>query len=489
MRWGRHLTGCGYTIQQRVWERKGFDGVTSVKARPRPDDFRGRRVAVVGLGMSNRAVIRFLLGCGAQVAAFDQGSVGDYAEELRAAGVPLVAGPGYLDALDPAEFDRIVVTPGMRKDVPVLRRAAALGVPLATEANLVLDMAAAPVVGITGSAGKTTTTTLVGLVAERVWPGSLVGGNIGRPLVEVAASADPRAWIVMELSSFQLELAEVSPRVAAVLNLRPNHVDVHGSMAAYRAAKCNVFTHQGPDDWAVFPLDDPGAAAMAGEAPGRVLRFSAQEPADACVEGGWVLRAGERVLRVDEVRVPGAHNLQNVLAATALSLAMGAPAAAVADAVREFRGVEHRLELVRERGGVRWINDSIATAPDRTEAALRTFDEPIVLLAGGYDKGLDFDELAPLICARARVLIVFGATANRIVDAVAAAGGGPDIVRVDDLAAAVERADAVAQAGDIVLLSPACASYDQFRNFEERGRRFKELALAPRHRGVCAGQG
>ena len=479
------------------------------RARLLPEDFRGRRVAVVGLGVSNRAVIRFLLGAGAEVAAFDQGSLGAYADELRAGGVPVAAGPGYLDALDPARFDRIVLTPGMRKDLPVLRRAAAMGVPLDTEANLVLEMATAPVVGITGSAGKTTTTTLVGLVAERVWPGSLVGGNIGRPLVEVVAEADPGSWIVMELSSFQLELARVSPAVAAVLNLRPNHVDVHGSMAAYRAAKRNVYAHQGPGDWAVFPLDDAGAAGMAAEAPGRVLRFSAREAADACVVDGWVVRGGERVLRVDEVRVPGAHNLQNVLAATALSLAMGAPADRVAEVVRGFRGVEHRLELVAERDGVRWVNDSIATAPDRTEAALRTFTGQVVLLAGGYDKGLAFDELAPLIRARVRVLIVFGATADRIVAAVEAAGGGgaagaagaagagggagggpgPEIVRVRDLEAAVARADAAARAGDVVLLSPACASYDQFRNFEERGRRFKELALAPRHRGLCAGQG
>jgi UDP-N-acetylmuramoylalanine--D-glutamate ligase len=218
------------------------------------------------------------------------------------------------------------------------------------------------------------------------------------------------------------------------------------------------------------------------------------------------MRAGERVLPVDEVRVPGAHNLQNVLAATAISLAMGAPAAAVAEVVRGFRGVEHRLELVTERGGVRWINDSIATAPDRTEAALRTFGGPIVLLAGGYDKGLAFDELAPLIRERVRVLVLFGATADAIAEAVAAAGaaggggpgaaaagagagGGPEIVRVEDLAAAVDAAEAAARPGDVVLLSPACASYDQFRNFEERGRRFKELALAPRHRGLCAGQG
>jgi UDP-N-acetylmuramoylalanine--D-glutamate ligase len=454
-----------------------------------PRDFQGQRVAVVGLGLSNRAVIRFLLASGAIPAAFDQREQEGYAGELAAAGVPLVTGPGYLDALDPGAYDRIVVTPGMRKDLPVLRRAAERGVALDTEASLVLEMAPAPVVGITGSAGKTTTTTLVGLIAQRIRPGSMVGGNIGRPLIEVVAAADPSAWLVLELSSFQLELARVSPHVAAVLNLRPNHIDVHGSMAAYAAAKSHIYASQGPEDVAVFPLDDPGAAAMAADAPGRVLRFSATQPADARIERGWVVRAGERVLPVADIRLPGAHNLQNVLAATALSLAMEAPVEVVAAVVREFRGVEHRLELVCERDGVTWINDSIATAPDRTEAALRTFTQPVVLLAGGYDKGLSFDGLAPLICERVRVLVLFGKTADAIAAAVDAAGGGPEVVRVDDLAAAVRKADARAQPGDVVLLSPACASYDQFRNFEERGRRFKELAAPPRHRGMGAGQG
>jgi UDP-N-acetylmuramoylalanine--D-glutamate ligase len=464
--------------------------------RLRPEDFRRRRVAVVGLGMSNRAVVRFLLACGAHVVAFDRADVGGYADELRAAGVPLHAGPDYLDALEPTAYDRIVLTPGMRKDLPPLRRAAEAGVPLDTEAGLVLAMAPAPVVGITGSAGKTTTTTLVGLMAARHRPGSVVGGNIGRPLVESVAGVDPGAWIVLELSSFQLELARVSPQVAAVLNLRPNHLDVHGSFAAYAAAKRNVFAHQGPEDVAVFPLDDPGAAAMAAEAPGRVLRFSALRRADACLDGGWVVRAGERVLPVRDIRLPGAHNVQNVLAATALSLAMGIPARVLASVVSDFRGVEHRLELVAERGGAAWINDSIATAPDRTEAALRTFTRPVLLLAGGYDKGLSFDQLAPLICARVRVLILFGKTADAIAAAVEAAGGGPEVVRVADLAAAVHEADARARAGDVVLLSPACASYDQFRNFEERGRRFKDLVAAlpeipttVRHRGQIAGQG
>ena len=479
---------CGYTIHQRNGEGKGAAGLG-------PEEFRGRRVAVVGLGMSNRAVIRFLCAVGGRVAAFDQAPQGAYGDELAGLGVPLVAGPDYLE-FDPAQFDRIVVTPGMRKDVTVLRRAAELGVPVDTEANLVLGMSPAPVVGITGSAGKTTTTTLVGLIASRVWPTSLIGGNIGRPLIEVVACADPAAWLVLELSSFQLELARKSPHVAAVLNLRPNHVDVHGTMAAYAAAKRRIFEFQAADDWAVFPLDDPGGADMADSARGRVLRFSAVERADAWIDRGWVMRGSERVLRVEDIRVPGEHNLQNVLAATALSLAMGAPAAAVAEVVREFRGVEHRQELVRERGGVRWINDSIATAPDRTEAALRTFAEPIVLLAGGYDKGLSFDELAPLICSRVRALIVFGKTADLIAAAVAAAGGGPEVVRVPDLAGAVAAADRVARPGDVVLLSPACASYDQFRNFEERGRAFKDhVALLPdipttlRHRGLCAGQG
>lgn len=434
-------------------------------------DFRGRRVAVVGLGLSNRAAVRFLMRAGARVDAYERRPAAEV--EPLPPGVRLVAGPDYLDRLDPDAYDAVVVTPGMRKDAGPLARAR---VPLYTEAGLVLALSPAPTVGITGSAGKTTTTTLVGRVAQRWKPRTLVGGNIGLPLLDRLDQVGPDDLVVLELSSFQLELAETSPHVAALLNVRPNHLDHHGTFAAYLAAKQRIYRFQGPEDTAVFNAADPVCAACAAEAPGRVVRFG--DGGEARIAGGRILFRERPVLPVADIRLPGEHNRDNVLAATAVAGVLGAPLELVAEVVRAFEGVEHRLETVRLRGGVRWVNDSIATAPDRTEAALRSFEEPVVLLAGGYDKGLPFDGLAPLICRRVRLLVLFGATAARIAAAVAAAGGGPDVRRVPDLAAAVALAAAEAREGEVVLLSPACASYDQFRNFEERGRAFKELVQA-----------
>lgn len=434
-------------------------------------DFQGRQVAVVGLGVSNRAAIRYLLAAGARVTAFDRRPAAELGP--LPAGVGLHAGDDYLDRLDPDGFDAIVVTPGMRKDAGPLAQAR---VPLHTEAGLVLERVRDVAVGITGSAGKTTTTSLVGRIVRRWRPGSLVGGNIGLPLLDRLDDLAPGGLVVLELSSFQLELAHASPHVAAITNIRPNHLDLHASFAAYVAAKKRIFRFQRPGDALILNAADALAAECAAQAPGEVVRFG--DDGQARAEGGWVVWRGRRVLPVNDIRLPGAHNRENVLAAVAIAGRLGAPMEAVADVVRTFEGVEHRLETVRRRGGVLWINDSIATAPDRTQAALLTFDAPLVLLAGGYDKGLPFDDLAPLICERARVLILFGRTAPLLEAAVVAAGGGPEIVRVPDLASAVAAAASRAREGEVALLSPACASYDQFRNFEERGRSFKSLVAA-----------
>jgi UDP-N-acetylmuramoylalanine--D-glutamate ligase len=455
--------------------------------------FRARRVAVLGLQRSNAAVVRYLLRLGAAVEAFDlrpRQELLPYAAELPAE-APLFTGPEYLHRL--AErldgLAAIFVTPGVRKDLPVLRQAEDAGVPLWTEAAFVLEHAPCPVIGITGSAGKTTTTTLVGGAVCRWRPSSLVGGNIGLPLIDRLEGVPPDARLVLELSSFQLELCRVSPTVAALLNVRPNHLDVHGTMEAYVAAKRRIYRFQTQEDVAVFGVDDPGAAGLLSEAPGRVLGFraSGMVPAGAGVADGWVWWAAgdglppRPVLPVAAVRLPGQHNLQNVAAAVAIAGAAGAPLEVVADVVAGFRGVEHRLEPVRDRRGVLWVNDSIATAPDRVAAALDSFaGAPLTLLAGGYDKGLPFDELAQRIAARVRRLILFGAASERLARAVAAAAGpgSPEVVRVPDLAAAVAAAAAAAAAGEVVLLSPACASFDQFRDFEERGQRFKALVAA-----------
>ncbi len=458
-----------------------------------PERFRGRRVAVLGLQRSNAAVVRYLARQGARVEAYDlrpPESLVPYAADLPA-GAPLFTGPAYLERLEDRLHDLagLFVSPGIRKDLPVLRRAAASGVPLWTEAAFVLQHAPCPVIGITGSAGKTTTTTLVGEAVRRWRPASLVGGNIGVPLIDRLDGLGPEARIVLELSSFQLELCQVSPSVAALLNLRPNHLDVHGSMEAYTDAKRRAYRFQRPGEWTVFGLDDAGAAALMAEAPAGALGFRGSGPvaAGAGVVDGWVWwvpPAGggpdHPVLAVASIRLPGAHNVQNVAAAIAVAGAAGVPLDLVAEVVGGFAGIEHRLELVRERRGVRWVNDSIATAPDRVAAALESFaGRPLTLLAGGYDKGLPFDDLGRLVVERVGRLILFGAAADRLERAVAAArlypGPQPEVERAPDLAAAVALAAEGAVAGDVVLLSPACASYDQFRDFEERGRRFKAL--------------
>ena len=460
----------------------------------------------MGLQRSNAAVARFLRRGGARVEAYDRQPAGELAPFTAELGPdePLFAGPAYLQRLQERldGLAAVFVTPGMRKDLPVLVQAAAAGIPLWTEAAYVLEAAPGPVIGITGSAGKTTTTTLVGEVVRRWRPGSLVGGNIGLPLLDRLAGLPAGAWVVLELSSFQLELSARSPALAAVLNLRPNHLDLHGSLEAYAAAKRRLYRFQRPGDWTVFGLDDPGSAALVAEAPAGALGFSAAGPvaAGAGVEGGQLRwyppppgapgrgpvprRWGGAILALAGIRVPGRHNVENVAAAAALCLAAGAPARLVAAAVAAFRGVAHRQELVRQWRGARFINDSIATTPDRCAAALETFaGAPLVLLAGGYDKGLQFDALGERIAACAERVILFGATAGRIAAAVAAGaapGAGPAVECVHDLAAAVAAAAAGVRPGQVVLLSPACASYDQFRDFEERGRRFAELVAALR---------
>jgi len=309
-----------------------------------------------------------------------------------------------------------------------------------------------------------------------------VGGNIGHPLIADLDALRPGDTVVMELSSFQLELMTRSPQVAGVLNLTPNHLDRHGTMEAYAAAKSNLLRYQGPEDVAVLGWDDPGARALAPLARGRLAYFSAEQPveAGAYLDGErLMLRWGDGpqpVATLSDVALRGHHNLLNVLAACALSGAAGAQPEALRAGLAGFTGVAHRLELVAERGGVRWYNDSIATAPERVLAAVRAFDEPLVLLLGGRDKKLPWGDLAALARTRVKHVVVFGEAAGLIEQALAAAGLPPErLTHGGQLAGAVQAAAAIAQPGDTVLLSPGGTSFDEFRDFEERGERFREL--------------
>ncbi|MGE5554529.1 MAG: UDP-N-acetylmuramoyl-L-alanine--D-glutamate ligase [Betaproteobacteria bacterium] len=447
----------------------------------------GKRVAVVGLGVSNVPLIRFLRRKGALVTGCDQKraeELGERVAELEALGCRLRLGPDYLSGLAGQEI--IFLTPGMRKNLPAIERAKAAGTAVSSEIRLVFALCRAPILGITGSSGKTTTTMLCDRILKadggEVW----TGGNIGRPLIEAVEEIPPSAKVVLELSSFQLEDLTQSPCLAVVTNVTPNHLDQHASMEEYIEAKKRIFRFQGPQDICVLNRDNEVTRAMAGECPGRVVFFSRREQ----LKEGAFLRGAELILRLDgreerlcnrtELRLLGVHNIENVLAASVATRLFGASLEAIHEAITTFTGAPHRLELVREVGGVRYYNDSIATTPARAMAGLASFDQPLILIAGGYDKKLPFDEFGRAAVQRTKGLILLGTTAGQIEQAVRRAAEelnqqAPLLVQVGSLAEAVVKAAELAQPGDVVLLSPACASYDMFRNFEERGERFREL--------------
>lgn len=455
----------------------------------------GASVAVVGLGVSNLALIRYLVPHGCRITALDRKTekeMGSRWEELSRLPVEFCLGPDYLEALAGRDFRYVFLTPGMKKDQPQIRRAAARGADLWSEMRLFSHLCRAPVVGITGSAGKTTTTSLVGRILETAGRKAFVGGNIGRPLISLVDEIPPDALVVLELSSFQLELMDRSPHIAVLLNISPNHLDIHRDLAAYTEAKERLFRFQDGGDELILNGDREECLALAGRAPAGVAWFSRRREVErGCyLQGNRIRfrREGEERDLLDRraVRLRGDHNLENVMAAATVAGMLGIPAAPLEAAVAGFSGVEHRLELVAEINGVRFVNDSIATAPDRTEAALAAFDEPIILIAGGYDKGIPFDGLARAVVGRVKVLVLVGNTAPAIKAAVAAEGSragrdrdpGLRVLMARDFTDAFRLAVGAAACGDVVLLSPACASYDQFASYVERGHRFKELVHA-----------
>jgi len=468
---------------------------------------------VVGLAREGTALTRFLVGRGIRVTVTDSRPA-EALDENRAAladlDVRYALGGHPLSLLD--GIDIVFVSPGVPPGIPLLVEARRRGLPLSSETRLFTSLCPAPIVGITGSSGKTTTTALVGEMLRAARFRTWVGGNIGQPLIGHLDEIEAADRVVMELSSFQLEffrpwrgpLAEGlpfqpggwSPPLAAVLNITPNHLDRHRTMEAYIAAKAEILNHQRPGDLAVLNWDDPVTRQMGQQiaAPRRVLWFSLESevPEGAFLRGGGdlVLRlAGQEKLLCSsgELKLLGRHNLANVLAASALASAAGAPIEALRQAATSFSGVPHRLEMVREWRGIEWYNDSIATSPERTIAALRALERPIVLLAGGRDKHLPWGELADLIWRRVRHLILFGEAADLIASAMdsrrrAAETEGIEtatrIHRAGTLERAVELAAELAQPGEIVLLSPGGTSFDAYPDFVARGEHFRELVEA-----------
>ena len=445
---------------------------------------RGKRVAVIGIGVSNTPLIHALLRAGIPVTACDKNErqeFGDLAEELESLGATLRLGPEYLDDLDQ---DVIFRTPGMRPDHPALVQAAARGSVVTSEMEVFFDVCPCPIFAVTGSDGKTTTATIIAKLLERAGYTTYLGGNIGKPLLSQAADMRPDDRVVLELSSFQLMSMEQSPDVAVVTNVAPNHLDFHRSMDEYVAAKENIFLHQSEDQKVVLNYDNEITCSFAEKAKGQVVFFGTKaREGDGIVLKEDVIcvrkRGEERaVLPTSGILLPGAHNVENYMAA------IGAVEGQVPDDIirkfaAEFQGVEHRIELVRRKDGVSYYNDSIGTSPTRTIAGLRAFQDKVILIAGGYDKKLAFDELGEEIISHVKTLVLNGATAPKIRAAVEAAPGyrqgEPVIIDSPNFEAAVYAAVAAAQKGDVVLLSPACAAFDQFKNFAVRGEAFKKI--------------
>ena len=451
------------------------------------DSLRGKSVAVIGIGVSNQPLIRLLLDRGIRVTACDKKSreaLGPLGDELEQHGCRLQLGADYLKGLTE---DVIFRTPGLRPDVPELSAAVARGSRLTSEMEAFFEVCPCGEIAVTGSDGKTTTTTIIAKLLEAAGRTVHLGGNIGHPLLCDTPDIRPTDLAVLELSSFQLMTMERSPHIAVMTNLSPNHLDVHKSYQEYITAKENIFTHQTDQDIAIFNADNEATVRCAEKAPGRVRWFSRKrEVADGVFLRGTSIvcrdAKGERVVMdTADIKLPGVHNIENYMAAIAAVDGLVSDET-IREYAKSFGGVAHRIELVRKLDGVRYYNDSIASSPTRTIAGLRSFSEKVILIAGGYDKHIPYDVLGPEIVKSVKCLILTGATSDKIQQATQQAPdytpGNPEIRRCDNLEQAVHTAHDVAQPGDVVILSPASASFDCFRNFEERGNKFKQYVNA-----------
>ena len=445
---------------------------------------KGKKIAMCGIGVSNTPLILNFLKQGARVIACDRRErelIGSIADELEAAGAELKLGEGYLENL---EVDIIFRTPGMNFHLPELERARKRGIAVTSEMEVFFDLCPATIFAVTGSDGKTTTTTLIAKMLEAEGKRVFVGGNIGTPLLPEIENITADDFVVAELSSFQLISMRKSPDVPVVTNVAPNHLDVHKDMDEYVEAKKNILLHQNAFSRTVLNRDNDITEDFRKDVRGQSLGFSMNRRLN---NGAWldfdgVLHMAYRGIDVPvvdrkEIRILGDHNVANYL--TAIAAVWGYVGVDnIKKVAREFGGVEHRIEFVRELDGVKYYNDSIASSPTRTIAGLKAFDQKVILIAGGYDKHIPFEPLMPYLVDRVKTLYLCGDTADKIENCLrgyAGYDGSPEIVRVEDIADAVARARKTAQSGDIVTLSPACASFDKYPNFVARGNHFKQL--------------
>ena len=441
---------------------------------------RGKRAAVIGVGVSNRPLMELLLSHGVNVTACDRKeSLGEYGEELRRRGCELHLGEQYLHGLNQ---DIIFRTPGMRPDLPEFQTAVKNGSLLTSEMEVFFDVCPCRKIAVTGSDGKTTTTTIIAGLLQSAGKRVHLGGNIGKPLLAETPSMLPEDFAVLELSSFQLMTMRKSPETAVMTNLSPNHLDFHRDYAEYIAAKEHIFIHQSAHDTAVFNADNTDTLEESCKVSGQCRMFSrkVEVPNGVFLRGEEIVSRtpeGERVvMRTTDIRLPGVHNIENYMAAIAAVEGLVSDEI-IREFARTFGGVEHRIELVRTRNGVRWYNDSIASSPSRTIAGLNAFPEKVILIAGGKDKGISYAALGPVINEHVRFLILCGKTAEVIRESVRNAENdwGLPVVEVADYPEAVAKADQEAKDGDVVILSPASTSFDRFANFMERGNTFKKL--------------
>ena len=434
----------------------------------------GKRVSVIGIGVSNTPLIDLLLSYGAVVTAHDkkrEEEKPDLVTALKAKGVNLRFGEDYLDNI---EADVIFKAPGIRPDLPQFIDAQERGAVLTNEMEVFFELCPGKIFAVTGSDGKTTTTTLIAKMLEKQYGHVYLGGNIGKPLLPDIEKMTEDDYIVVELSSFQLQAMKSSPDVAVITNLTPNHLDWHKNMDEYLDAKKNILRYQDIDDRLVLNFENDATRCAADDAIANVTFFSSVNRLSegVCEMDGWICYDGEKVLKTDDILLPGRHNVENYMAAVAATRGY-VTNAVICEIARTFGGVEHRIELVRELDGVKYYNSSIDSSPTRTEAALRSFKQKVIVIMGGYDKHIPFEPLAEPVSDCAKAVILTGATADKIAEAIR--DTGVPIHRATDLKGAVDIAYGIATDGDVIILSPACASFDVYANFMERGNKFKEI--------------
>lgn len=454
------------------------------------NDIRNKRVAILGIGISNTPLIKYLAGLGVQMTAFDRADrhkLSTVLKNFEGLDMEFSLGEKYLDNL--VGFDVIFRTPGMRFDLPELQSEVARGARLTSEMETFMELCPAKILAVTGSDGKTTTTTLIHEMLKMEGYRCWLGGNIGTPLLDRIDDISPEDMVVLELSSFQLHTMKSSPQIAVVTNLAPNHLDIHKSMEEYVDAKKQIFIHGGKTSKLIINFDNDITKGFQWEAPGEVVFFSRQNPLHEGVslKGNMLTYTKDGmdypIIRREDIFIPGDHNIENYLAA------IGAVYDFVSvDTIKKvatsFKGVTHRIEPVRELHGIRFYNDSIGSSPSRTIASLKAFGQKVILIAGGYDKKIPYDPMGEIIADKVKVLVLVGATGPKIENAymeeMNRRGTGEiiPILRASTLPEAVKIAYDASVQGDIVILSPASASFDMFKNFEERGNRFKEIVMS-----------